>query len=85
MLAAAPTVKIHREQVPVRAELTHLDALSGHADREELLARAGALPAPPQRICDTHVVGLRRKVERDPARPARILAVRGVGYKLVAA
>ena len=38
-----------------------------------------------ERICDTHVVGLRRKVERDPARPARILAVRGVGYKLVAA
>ena len=38
-----------------------------------------------ERICDTHVVGLRRKVERDPAQPARILAVRGVGYKLVAA
>jgi two-component system response regulator RegX3 len=38
-----------------------------------------------ERICDTHVVGLRRKVERDPARPARILAVRGIGYKLVAA
>ena len=35
-----------------------------------------------ERICDTHVVGLRRKVERDPARPRRILAVRGVGYKL---
>jgi two-component system, OmpR family, response regulator RegX3 len=38
-----------------------------------------------ERICDTHVVGLRRKVERNPAQPARILAVRGVGYKLVAA
>ena len=38
-----------------------------------------------ERICDTHVVGLRRKVERDPARPARVLAVRGVGYKLVEA
>ena len=38
-----------------------------------------------ERICDTHVVGLRRKVELDPARPTRILAVRGVGYKLVAA
>jgi two-component system, OmpR family, response regulator RegX3 len=38
-----------------------------------------------ERICDTHVVGLRRKVERDPGQPARILAVRGVGYKLVAA
>jgi two-component system response regulator RegX3 len=38
-----------------------------------------------ERICDTHVVGLRRKVEQNPARPTRILAVRGVGYKLVAA
>jgi DNA-binding response OmpR family regulator len=35
-----------------------------------------------ERICDTHIVGLRRKVESDPARPARILSVRGVGYKL---
>jgi two-component system response regulator RegX3 len=35
-----------------------------------------------ERICDTHVVGLRRKLEADPARPTRILAVRGVGYKL---
>ena len=35
-----------------------------------------------ERICDTHVVGLRRKVEDDPARPERILSVRGVGYKL---
>ena len=38
-----------------------------------------------ERICDTHVVGLRRKVEPDQARPTRILAVRGVGYKIVAA
>jgi DNA-binding response OmpR family regulator len=38
-----------------------------------------------ERICDTHVVGLRRKLERDPGRPERILAVRGVGYRLVAA
>jgi two-component system response regulator RegX3 len=38
-----------------------------------------------ERICDTHVVGLRRKVERNRVRPTRILAVRGVGYKLVAA
>ena len=38
-----------------------------------------------ERACDTHVVNLRRKIERDPARPERLLAVRGVGYKLVAA
>jgi DNA-binding response OmpR family regulator len=36
-----------------------------------------------QRACDSHVVNLRRKLERDPSRPERIVTVRGVGYKLV--
>jgi two-component system response regulator RegX3 len=35
-----------------------------------------------ERICDTHVVGIRRKIEVDPTRPRRLVAVRGVGYKL---
>jgi DNA-binding response OmpR family regulator len=37
------------------------------------------------RACDVHVSNLRRKVERDPGRPERIVTVRGVGYKLVPA
>jgi DNA-binding response OmpR family regulator len=37
-----------------------------------------------ERACDSHVVNLRRKIERDPARPERIVTVRGVGYKLLA-
>jgi two-component system response regulator RegX3 len=36
-----------------------------------------------ERACDTHVVNLRRKVERDATNPERIVTVRGVGYKLV--
>ena len=36
-----------------------------------------------QRACDIHVSNLRRKVERNPARPERIVTVRGAGYKLV--
>ena len=36
-----------------------------------------------ERACDSHVVNLRRKLERDPSRPERLLTVRGVGYKLV--
>jgi two-component system, OmpR family, response regulator RegX3 len=35
------------------------------------------------RACDVHVSNLRRKLERDPAHPDRILTVREVGYKLV--
>jgi two-component system response regulator RegX3 len=37
-----------------------------------------------QRACDLHVSNLRRKVERDPSRPERVVTVRGVGYKLTA-
>ncbi|HEV3479258.1 MAG TPA: response regulator transcription factor [Gaiellaceae bacterium] len=37
------------------------------------------------RACDVHVSNLRRKIERDPAHPERIVTVREVGYKLVPA
>jgi two-component system response regulator RegX3 len=37
------------------------------------------------RAIDVHVSNLRRKLESDPRRPRRLLTVRGVGYKLVAA
>jgi two-component system response regulator RegX3 len=37
-----------------------------------------------ERACDVHVSNLRRKIERDPARPERLVTVRSVGYKLVA-
>jgi two-component system response regulator RegX3 len=37
-----------------------------------------------QRACDVHISNLRRKLERDPQRPERLLTVRGAGYKLVA-
>jgi DNA-binding response OmpR family regulator len=36
------------------------------------------------RACDAHISTLRRKIERDPAHPRRIVTVREVGYKLVA-
>jgi DNA-binding response OmpR family regulator len=37
-----------------------------------------------ERACDSHMANLRKKIERDPARPERLLSVRGVGYKLTA-
>jgi DNA-binding response OmpR family regulator len=36
-----------------------------------------------ERACDIHVSNLRRKIERDPSRPERLVTVRSVGYKLV--
>jgi metallo-beta-lactamase family protein len=50
----AKTVKIHGGYVPIRAEVARMDSLSAHADRDELLAWVGALPAPPERIYVTH-------------------------------
>jgi DNA-binding response OmpR family regulator len=38
---------------------------------------------PSTRTVDNHVSMLRAKIERDPARPQRLLTVHGVGYKLV--
>jgi DNA-binding response OmpR family regulator len=38
-----------------------------------------------ERACDVHISGLRRKIERDPGTPRRIVTVRGVGYKLMPA
>ena len=54
IVGGAATVKIHGQQVPVRAEVTQIDSLSAHADRDELLAWIGALPAAPQRVFVTH-------------------------------
>ncbi|MET8946413.1 response regulator transcription factor [Streptomyces sp. NPDC004542] len=34
------------------------------------------------RTVDGHIMNLRRKIERDPARPERLLTVYGVGYKI---
>jgi DNA-binding response OmpR family regulator len=36
-----------------------------------------------QHACDVHISNLRRKVERNPGSPARIVTVRGFGYKLM--
>ena len=37
-----------------------------------------------ERTVDVHVGKLRRKIEADPAKPAYILTVQGLGYKLAA-
>ncbi len=38
-----------------------------------------------ERATDMHVSNLRRKIERDPDNPERVVTVRGIGYKLVPA
>jgi two-component system response regulator RegX3 len=38
-----------------------------------------------ERATDMHVSNLRKKIERDPDNPERVVTVRGIGYKLVPA
>lgn len=54
--------------------------------RAGLLARVWKYEhVPNSRTVDNHVVGLRRKIEADPARPRFLQTVPGVGYRLVLA
>jgi two-component system response regulator RegX3 len=54
--------------------------------RREILHRLwDSSHAGDEHVCDVHVSNLRHKIERDPRNPARIVTVRGMGYKLVAA
>ena len=46
----APSVKIHGQQVPIRAQVAQIESLSDHADRAHLLAWVGALPAAPRHV-----------------------------------
>jgi two-component system response regulator RegX3 len=51
--------------------------------RREILMHVWSTPfVPDERSCDVHVANLRRKVERDPSAPTRLVTVRGVGYRL---
>jgi metallo-beta-lactamase family protein len=50
----AATLRIHREDVPVRARVVDLGHLSGHADRAELERWLAGARRPPQRTFATH-------------------------------
>jgi len=52
--SGATSVKIHGEEVPVRARVESMENLSGHADYGEILRWLGRFPKPPQRIYLVH-------------------------------
>lgn len=63
--------------------LRHLAGRPGHVfTREELLDKVWGLERyPTTRTVDNHILSLRTKLEREPAKPRRLLTVHGVGYK----
>jgi DNA-binding response OmpR family regulator len=50
--------------------------------RAQLMQSVWAYEYGDERLVDVHVGRLRRKIERDPARPVHLVTVRGLGYKL---
>ena len=70
MLGGATTVKIHGEQIPVRAQVAHVENLSAHADADEILAWMRAFDAPPQHTWINHgepeaAETLRKRIEEE--------------------
>jgi len=77
-----------REVELTPSELSLLSLLAGAPDRvftrREIMQHLwNSTFVGSERACDIHVSNLRRKIERDPARPERLLTVRSAGYKLV--
>ncbi|MFE9452869.1 response regulator transcription factor [Streptomyces sp. NPDC006739] len=69
------------------AEFQILLAMAGEPERvfsrRQLLRYTHGLDrSSTERAVDVHIMNLRRKIEADPRRPARLLTVFGVGYKL---
>jgi metallo-beta-lactamase family protein len=68
LLAGEKSVKIHGEQVPVNAEVCHLDGLSSHADYSEILAWLRGFRRAPKQTFIVHgepasADGLRRHIQ----------------------
>ena len=75
LLAGAPEVKIHGEYVPVRAQVSALEGVSGHADADQILDWLRALRSPPHAT----LRGARRARRRRHAAPphSRRVAMEG--------
>jgi metallo-beta-lactamase family protein len=54
LLEGAKTLRIHGEDVPVKAEVVELKQFSAHADRGEILRWLSGMPAPPRQTFLIH-------------------------------
>ena len=72
LIEKAPTVRIHKSEIPVLAEVTDLKGLSGHADADELMRWMSQIRTAPRCVFATHG-------DADPAHAlaGRITAERG--------
>jgi two-component system response regulator MtrA len=84
--------QVHADGEPVLCtpgEFAILAALAGQPERvftrAQLLEHTNGVERDSvERTIDVHVLNLRRKIEPNPKRPARLVTVYGIGYKLTA-
>lgn len=77
LLEGAKTIRIHGEEIPVRAEVDDLCGFSGHADTKEILRWLGMQQAPPKSVFLTHgepeaALALAETLRRERGLDARI-------------
>jgi metallo-beta-lactamase family protein len=77
LVGGAQTLKIHGEQIPVRAEVRNLDMLSAHADAGEIIDWLRTAPRPPRTTFVTHGEpaasdGLRQRIESELGWPCTV-------------
>ena len=70
LLEGAKSLKIHGQQVPVRAEFQQIHGLSSHADSDELLAWITSAETLPKTVIVTHgepeaAAALAARIEKD--------------------
>jgi metallo-beta-lactamase family protein len=70
LAAGSDTLRIHGQDVPVRAEVVQLGSASAHADRRQLLAWLKRMPSPPDQVYVVHGEmqasdALRQRIERE--------------------
>jgi metallo-beta-lactamase family protein len=70
MVGGATSVRMHGEEVPIRAEVAMLDSLSAHADAGEIVQWLRGFKAPPRTTFITHgepaaADAMRQRIERE--------------------
>ncbi len=77
ILQGAASVRIHGEDVPIRAEVASLDSLSAHADAAEIVQWLRGFEAAPRQTFVTHgepaaADAMRSRIEHELAWPCRV-------------
>lgn len=73
--------KVEITPVEFRLLLTFIESRGRVLSRQHLLDHLWADANCVDRVVDTHVSNLRKKIEADPSRPRYLVSVRGMGYR----